>query len=75
MIADQLISRHAWPIAGVVSMGLEWRSFALPDWLGIARSVMMVLGGLVVIALILIVAVAVVSGVMGMIGKLRKKSR
>ena len=74
MIADQLISRHAWPIAGVASMGLAWRWSALPDWLGIVRSVMMVLGGLVVIVLVLIVAVAVISGVMGMIGNLRKKS-
>lgn len=56
-------------------MGLAWSWSALPDWLAIVRSVMMVLGGLVVIVLILIVAVAIISGVMGMIGKLRKKSR
>ncbi len=36
---------------------------------------MMALGGLVVIAIVLIVAVAVISGVLGMIGNLRKRSK
>ncbi len=46
----------------------------MPDWIGMLRTVMMVLGGLVVMAIVLVVAVAVISGVMGMLGKLRRKS-
>lgn len=75
MTAHQLISSSASSVAGAVTMGLAWRWSALPDWLGIVRSVMMVLGGLVVIVLILVVAIAVVSGVMGMIGNLRKPNK
>lgn len=52
--------------------GWEW--LALPDLYGIFRTVMMVLGGLVVVAIMLIVAVAIISGVMGMVGRLRKKA-
>ena len=44
-----------------------------PDWFGILRTVMMIAGGLVVVALVLIVAVAIISGVMGMIGKLGRR--
>jgi len=62
------------PVAAVIvlAFGLSWG--ASPNWFGLVRMVMMVLGGLVVIAIVLIVAVAVISGVMGMIGNLRQKS-
>ena len=54
----------------VVVFSWSWGTF--PDWFGVVRTVMMVLGGLVVTAIVLIVAVAVISGVMGMIGNLRR---
>ena len=60
-------------IAAVVALGLALPAF--PDWFGIVRTVMMVLGGLVVVAIILVVAIAIVSGVLGMIGRLKGKSR
>jgi len=53
--------------AMVLNRGIEMP----PDWFGILRTVMMVIGGLVVVAIILIVAVAIISGVMGMVGRLR----
>ena len=59
-------------VASVLVVGWSWGSAT--DWFGILRTVMMVLGGLVVIALVLIVAIAIISGVMGMIGKLRRKN-
>lgn len=74
VIADPLIFRAVPLIAGAVGMGLAWKWSGSPDWLGLVRTVMMTLGGLVVIAIILVVAVAVVSGVLGMAGRLRKKS-
>jgi hypothetical protein len=46
---------------------------ALPDLYSVLRGVMMTLGGLVVIAIILVVAIAIISGILGMIGKLRKR--
>ena len=51
----------------------NWRLLAAPDWFGIIRTVMMVLGGLVVVAIVLTVAVAVIAGVSGMIGKIKGK--
>jgi amino acid transporter len=48
---------------------------ASPDWFGVLRTVMMVLGGIVVIAIVLVVSVAIISGVLGMIGRLRKRSK
>ncbi len=67
--------------AGFLSRGSPRLSFysalswsVMPDWFGMLRTVMMVLGGLVVIAIVLVVSVAIISGVMGMIGKLRKRS-
>ena len=44
-----------------------------PDWFGVLRTVMMVVGGIVVVAIILVVSVAIISGVLGMIGRLRKR--
>lgn len=58
----------------VVVVALTWSAAASPDWFGVIRAVMMVLGGIVVVAIVLIVAVAIVSGVMGMIGRLGRKS-
>jgi len=62
------------PIAtvGILAYGLV--RHALPDWFGVVRTVMMALGGVVVIAIVLVVSVAIISGVMGMLGRLRKKS-
>lgn len=51
---------------------MSWAS--LPDVLRMIRTVMMILGGLVVIAIVLVVAIAIISGVMGMIGRLRKRN-
>ena len=62
----------SWLLLAAHAADVGWDRLALPSLFGILRSVMMVLGGLVVIAIILIVAVAIVSGVMGMIGKLRR---
>ena len=62
------------PIAAVVILMFSWDWGASPDWFGVVRMVMMVLGGLVVIAIVLIVAIAIISGVLGMIGNLRKRS-
>ena len=73
MIAPQF-NIPSLPIAAAVFLMFGWSWVALPDWLGVVRTVMMVLGGLVVIAIVLIVAIAIISGVMGMIGKLRKRS-
>ena len=57
----------------VVVVALTWSAAALPDWFGMMRTVMMMLGGIVVVAIVLIVAVAIISGVMGMVGRLRKR--
>ena len=62
------------PITAAVILMFGWSWGAFPDWLGVVRILMMVLGGMVVIAIVLIVAIAVISGVMGMIGNLRKRS-
>ena len=59
-------------LAGVALSTGRW-SAASPGWYDVLRTVMMVLGGLVVIAIVLVVAVAIVSGVLGMIGRLRKR--
>lgn len=58
--------------AGLLVFGASRRAF--PDWLAVVRTVMMALGGVVVIAIVLVVSVAVISGVMGMIGRLRKRN-
>jgi hypothetical protein len=60
------------PTNAAAMLMFGWNWVALPDWFGVVRTVMMVLGGLVVIVLVLIVAIAIISGVMGMIGKLRR---
>jgi hypothetical protein len=68
-------SKVEWTVVLVAAvMALGWSGAQAPDWYGIFRVVMMTVGGLVVIALVLIVMVAVISGVMGMIGRLKKKS-
>ena len=64
----------ALPVVVAIIMAFGMSGFSRPDWLGMLRTVMMVLGGLVVIAIVLVVAIAVISGVMGMIGKLGKRS-
>lgn len=46
---------------------------AMSDWFDVVRSVMMVAGGVVVIVLVLVVGVAIVSGLLGMIGRLRRR--
>jgi len=61
-------------IAAVLVVSLSSSAASYPDWFGMFRTVMMVLGGIVVIGIMLVVAVAIISGVMGMIGKLGKKS-
>jgi hypothetical protein len=67
-------SKAEWTVVvTAVCLALGWSSASAPDWYGILRGVMMVVGGLVVIALVLIVMVAVISGVMGMIGRLKKR--
>ena len=70
MTADRYL-----PIAtvGIYAFGFFWH--ALPDWFGVVRTVMMALGGVVVIAIVLVVSVAIISGVMGMIGRLLKRSK
>ena len=68
-------SRIEWTVIAVaVALALGWSRAQAPDWYGILRGVMMVAGGLVVFALVLIVMVAVISGVIGMIGKLKFES-
>ena len=57
--------------AGTLVQGLGWGAF--PGWFGVLRTVMMALGGVVVIAIVLVVSVAIISGVLGMIGRLRKR--
>jgi hypothetical protein len=58
----------------VAVVALTSSAGASSDWFGPIRTVMAVLGGIVVAVIVLIVAVAIVSGVMGMIGRLGKKS-
>jgi choline-glycine betaine transporter len=48
---------------------------AARDWFGVLRAVLMVLGGFVVVAITLVVGVAIVSGVLGMVGRLRRPRR
>ena len=74
MIADRIIVASI-PIVAAVAFGYEWNLAKSPDWFGIFRTVMMALGGMVVIAIVLAVAIAIVSGVMGMIGNLRKRRK
>ena len=62
------------PIVAATTLDFRSSWVSMPDWIGMLRTVMMVLGGLVVMAIVLVVAVAVISGVMGMLGKLRRKS-
>jgi len=62
-------------IATALVVALSWSAATLPDWFGMIRTVMMVLGGIVVIIIVLVVAIAIISGVMGMIGNLRKPSK
>lgn len=73
-MADRLIIASLPGIAALV-IGINWDRGGLPDWFGIFRTVMMALGGLVVTAIVLVVAIAIVSGVMGMVGNLRKRSK
>ena len=61
-------------IVATAAMMFLWAGFAMPDWFGMLRSAMMFVGGLVVIAIVLVVSIAIISGVMGMIGKLRGRS-
>jgi hypothetical protein len=72
VISDRFIVASI-SIIAAVAFGYGWYRAGFPDWFGIFRTVMMALGGLVVIAIVLVVAVAVVSGVMGMVGNLRKR--
>jgi hypothetical protein len=58
--------------ATMSALGLAMDS--TPDLVGVLRTVMKVLGGFVVVALVLIVFVAIVSGVIGMAGRLKKRS-
>ena len=60
-------------ILTVVVVTLTWSAAASPDWFGLVRTVMMVLGGIEVVAIGLIVAVAIVSGGRGLIGRLGRK--
>ncbi len=53
-------------------IGVRFFRVAFPDWFSVVRTVMMALGGVVVIAIVLVVAVAIISGVIGMVGNLRK---
>jgi len=71
--AHSLTADRYLPIAtvGILAYGLVRCAF--PDWFGVVRTVMMALGGVVVIAIVLVVSVAIISGVMGMIGRLRKR--
>lgn len=62
-------------IATALFVALSWSAAALPDWFGMVRTVMMVLGGTVVIIIVLVVAIAIISGVMGMIANLRKPNK
>ena len=64
------------PIAfsGIAVFMLSWlRLSTSADVLGLARAVLMALGGLVVIAIFLVVAVAIVSGVIGMVEGIKKR--
>ncbi|MCU0305576.1 MAG: hypothetical protein MUC56_16095 [Thermoanaerobaculales bacterium] len=65
-------SRRLAPLAAAIPV---LGSASTRDWFGALRVVMMVLGGLVVVAIILVVGVAIVSGVLGMIGRLRTPRR
>jgi uncharacterized protein involved in cysteine biosynthesis len=62
------------PGAAALLTGVSRYRGAFPDWFGVLRTVMMVLGGVVVIATVLVVAIAVISGVIGMMGNLGKRS-
>jgi len=74
VIADRFVGPSLFTLAASASaMSWDWGGF--PNWFGILRAVMMALGGLVVIAIVLVVAVAVISGVIGMVGNLRKRSK
>ena len=73
MIADRFTIVSI-SIMTALAFGFSWNRGGIPNWFGIFRAVMMALGGLVVIAIVLVVAVAIISGVMGMIGNLRKRS-
>ena len=72
MIANRFIVASI-SIAAALAFGISWNRGGLPNWFGIFRTVMMALGGLVVVAIVLVVAIAVISGVMGMVGNLRKR--
>ena len=74
MIADRFIVASIFIVAASL-FGTSWNWGGFADWFGIFRAVMMALGGIVVIAIVLVVAVAIISGVMGMIGNLRKRSK
>ena len=74
MIADRFIA-PLFSTFAALAFAVSWDWGRFPNWFGIFRAVMMTLGGLVVIALVLVVAVAVISGVVGMIGNLRKRSK
>ena len=59
-------------IAAAAMLALGWAGLSFADLYGVLRTVMMVLGGFVVVAIVLVVAVAIISGVLGMVGRLRK---
>lgn len=64
-----VLTRHVAKTAFVAS---SLTQPAPSGWMELGRTVMMTVGGVVVLALILIVGVAIVSGVLGMIGRLKK---
>ncbi len=74
MLTDRVIVPSLLTFA-VLALAPGWDRGGFPNWFGILRAVMMAVGGLVVIAIVLVVAVAVISGVMGMIGNLKKRSQ
>ncbi len=74
MIADRFIA-PSFSTFAALACAISWELGRFPNWIGIFRAVMMTLGGLVVIAIVLVVAVAVISGVIGMVGNLRKRSK
>jgi len=56
---------------GALALGESRRGAA--DWFEVLRTVMLVVGGIVVVAIVLVLSVAIISGVLGMIGRLRKR--
>lgn len=61
-------------IVVAIALVFGWSWGQAPEWYGMIRTVMMITGGLVVLVLVLVVSIAIISGVMGMAGRLKKKS-